>query len=101
MGTLAVVALDRFALFALYVAFAAFNMATASIAEAFGIGGFVKAFAVAALLGAPLSLHRRTFGLALIPLNALVMAEALLYLFALNGALGVHATRAPAFWLHL
>jgi len=101
MGTLAAGALDRLALFAVYVAFATFNIATVSIAEAFGIGGFAKTFTAIALLGAPLSLHKRTFGLALILLNALVMAEALLYLFALNGALGVRATRAPAFWLHL
>ena len=90
--------LERLALFAACVAFGAFSMAAAGVAETFGIGGYTKALTVAALLSAPLSLHKRTFGLALALLNALVIAMLLLFLLALGGAAGyADAARALTF----
>jgi len=89
---------ERLALFAVCVAFAAFSMAAAGVTEALGIGGYAKALAATALLSAPLSLHRRTFGLALALLNALVIAMLLLFLLALGGAAGyADAARALTF----
>jgi len=90
--------LERLALFAACVAFAAFSMAAAGVAETFGIGWYAKAIAAAALLSAPLSLHRRAFGLALALLNALVIAMLLLFLLALSGATNyTDAARALTF----
>jgi len=93
--------LDGVALFAAYLAFAAFSTATSGVAAALGIGWHVQAITVAALLCAPLSLHRRTFGIALALLTAMVMAVVLLYSLALGRLTSAGAARAPAFWPHL
>jgi len=95
MSTQGVGLLDRVALFVVYMAFIAFNAATAGVAETLGIGAFTKALTAVALLGAPLSLHGRAFSLALALIAALAAAEALLYALALGAAPGcADATRA-------
>jgi len=95
MGARGAGLLDRIALFVVYAAFVALNAATAGVAETLGIGAFTKAFTAVALLGAPLSLHGRAFGLALALIAALATTEALLYALALGATPGyADATRA-------